>query len=240
MNHTPQIISIDRVRRLLDAYYAAETSEADERTLANFFSATPADTLPADLRADAHLFASFAETTAELPDMPADLEVSVAAAIERAAGRKRVIPLLWWTAVVSAAAAITLFLLPAADVVLSPSVSDIVNSLAGVNYQLIVPQDAPEPSVTSEPETPPQHTVYRTPRRGVVPTSSEALADNDAIIFERCTHTEVTDPDRAASILLRALRPVALLSGSDREVLDENIECIPSDGDDNNFGDDEL
>ncbi len=235
MNKNPQI-SVDRVRRLLEAYYAAETSDADERVLADFFAATPPDALPADLLADAHLFAAFAQTSAEVPSMPPGLETSVAAAIDRSVSRRRVVPALWWS-IVASAAAIALFLIPTGDVVLQPDVAAIAHSLAAVDYKAVSERVEVE---SVEPETPKKH-VYRNPRRMMAAAASETIAENDPTLFELSTHTEVTDPDKAASIARRALRSVAMLSGTDRVAVDENTDDNMSFAeDDNNFGEDEL
>lgn len=80
------ITNYEHIRKLLEKFYNAETTRAEELELTDFFSS--AADLPADLEADRKVFAVMAEAQT-FAEAPADLDAKIMSAVDASAAPRR-------------------------------------------------------------------------------------------------------------------------------------------------------
>ena len=136
---------IDEIKRLLEAYYAGNTSIEQEKLLCDFFAT--AINLPPELEPDRQLFVSLCSMEEEPIDVPADLESKLISHIddlERAEAKKHINWVKPFSIISVAASVIVLFILAFNFFIHDGEVFDLNNPIATVEEEEAVMQETNE------------------------------------------------------------------------------------------------
>lgn len=190
----------DEVRHLLERYYDGTATVEETASLKRFFAETAADTLPADLRADAAMFRAMARK--ETPAVPAGLEQRILAATVGEKPRRRRFS---WKLTLSAAATAAVLITVAVSLFTgSPDKAPQQQQFAALKEQPVEPA-APDTvaALTAEVASEPAKTVVAVEEKRAV--SEPRVADvPEKVVTEDFTvvarYREVTDSAEVVEI----------------------------------------
>lgn len=230
-NNNP--ITIDQARTLLEKFYAASTSPAEEAALRDFFSEADAAALPPDMVADRALFKAMGAAHHAVPPMPADLESTLDARIEALAGGKgsawRSRHVLYWLSAAVAAAVLALILAFPFLVPDSGSPVDGAQWMVARNDSVVLPIFVPgeieerqaEVAQVQPEQAKSEAPLVRHPRKEILDREPETVMAGAQDDFSM----EITDPKAALTFARRSLSLVAMATKTATchvsEILDE-------------------
>lgn len=189
----------DEVRHLLERYYDGTATVEETASLKRYFAETAADTLPADLRADASMFRAMARK--EAPAVPAGLEQRILAATVGEKARQR--RFSWKLTLSAAAAAAVLITLGVSLFTGSPDKAPQQQQFAALKEQPAEPA-APDTvaALTAEVASEPAKTVVAVEEKRAV--SEPRIVAPERVVTEEFTvaarYREVTDSAEVVEI----------------------------------------